>query len=169
MDRSQKTEIIKQLQEKLSKASLVVVTQQSGLTADQTFSLRTQIRHAGAEYKVTKNSLTKLAIVDTSYGSLDQYLNGVTALAYSEDPIAAAKVAVEYAKKNDNFKIICGVLNGEFLEMSAIQELAEVPSLEELRARIAGLLQSPATQLIATIQAAGGRVVQTLSAFSEKN
>ena len=99
----------------------------------------------------------------------DQYLKGINALAYSKDPITAAKITVQYAKKNDNFRVICGVLNGDFLDESAIQELASLPSLDELRAKIVGLIQAPATKLAATIQATGGSIVRVLSAFSEKN
>lgn len=169
LDRTQKTDVIRQLREKLSDASLVIVTQQSGLTADQVFSFRTEIRQGGAEYKVAKNSLIKLAITETIYEGLNAYLKGVTALAYSKDPIAAAKISVQYAKKNENFKIICGVLNGEFLDKDAVQELAGLPSLDGLRSKIVGLLQAPATRLIHTLQAAGSNIVQGLSAFNEKN
>ena len=108
MDRSQKTEAVAQLNAVFNEVGVVVVTRNLGLSVDQSTDLRNKMRDAGASYKVAKNRLAKLALKDTDYVGLDEYLSGPTALAWSEDPVAAAKVAVDFAKSNDKLEIVGG-------------------------------------------------------------
>ena len=147
MERNQKEAFIASLRSSLEDASLVVVTRQSGLTVTETQALRGKIRDLGATYRVGKNTLTRLAIAGTQNESLSDHLKGPTALACSSDPVAAAKATVEFAGTNDKLEVLCGVLNGQFLDASAVKALATLPSLDELRGKIIGVLQAPATQI----------------------
>ncbi|MFM5922666.1 MAG: 50S ribosomal protein L10, partial [Novosphingobium sp.] len=134
MDRSQKAESVASLNAVFNQAGVVVITRNLGLTVAQSTDLRTKIRDAGATYKVAKNRLAKLAIVDTNYAGLGEFLTGPTALASSEDPVAAAKAVVEFAKTNDKIEIVGGSMGTQVLTPEGVKALASMPSLDQLRA-----------------------------------
>ena len=168
MDRTQKEELVASFNDAFSEATLVVVTSQSGLTVAQSTELRQEMRQAGASFKVTKNRLTRLALKDTKFEPLSDMFTGPTAIAYSDDPVAAAKVAVNYAKENDKLIVLGGALDNETLDANGVKALATLPSLDELRGKIIGLLNAPATKIAGVLQAPGGQVARVISAHAEQ-
>ena len=152
----------------LKEAHLVVVTHQLGLNADETLDLRRKLRAAGVELKVGKNTLVKQAIKGTKNDGLSQFLEGPTALAFSKDPIAAAKITVEFAKKNQKLKIIAAVMGDQVLTADQTKALASLPSLDELRGKIIGLILAPATKIAGILQAPAGQLARVLSARSKQ-
>ncbi len=168
MDRSEKQQLIATLHETLKTAELVVVTQQSGLTVAEVTNLRRQMRQAGAGYRVAKNRLARRALEGTKFEGLSPMLKGPTALAYSADPIAAAKVAVTYANSNDKLKIVGGVMAGQVLDSSGVKALATLPSIDELRGKIVGLLAAPATKIARVLEAPAGQLARVVKAFADK-
>jgi large subunit ribosomal protein L10 len=155
MNRSEKTETVASLNATFNEAAVVVVTRNLGLTVAQSTDLRLKMRDAGASYKVAKNRLAKIALEGTSYGALAELLTGPTALATSSDPVAAAKVAVEFAKTNDKLVIKAGAYAGKALDANGVKSLAAIPSKEVLLAQICGLLQSPISGLARVLAAVG--------------
>jgi large subunit ribosomal protein L10 len=155
---------ITEIDEDIKGAELVVVTHQLGLDAEQTRTLRIAMRKEGVGLKVAKNKLVKHAIKDTKFAALEKFLHGPTALAYSKDPVAAARASVDYAKKNDKFKIVGGVMGDQLLEEAQVRVLAALPSLNQLRAKIVGLLQAPATKIAGILQAPAGQLARVISA-----
>ena len=147
MKREEKQQLISSLSDVFKKAKLVVVVHNNGLTMEETTALRKGVREDGASYKVAKNRLAKLALAGTPYESLSDLLKGPTAIAYSEDEIAASKAVVKMAKGSDKFKIVGGAMNGEKIDVARIQQLASLPDLNGVRAQLIGLLQAPAGQL----------------------
>lgn len=168
VSRAKKQETIAQLKSELTDAQLVVLLHNNGLTVAEVSELRRKMRAAGAGYKVAKNTLTKLAIKDTRFAGIDKLLTGPTALAYSKDPVAAAKVIQEYANNNEKIAIIGGALDGQTLAPAAIKNLATLPSLDELRAKIVGLLQAPATKIAGVLQAPAGQLARVVGAYAAK-
>lgn len=168
MDRTEKQATISALNQALSATSLVVVTRQSGMTVAEVTDLRRKMRAAGASFKVTKNRLARIALKGTQFENLDGLFVGPTAIAYSSDPVVAAKVATDYAKTNDKFKVIGGGLGGVQLDDAGILALAKLPSLNELRGRLLGMIQTPATRIAGVLQAPGGQVARVLSAYAKK-
>jgi large subunit ribosomal protein L10 len=152
----------------LQQSELVVVLQQSGLNADETRNLRVQMRQAGVSAKVGKNTLIKLAIKGTKLEGISAFLKGPTLLAYSKDPIAAAKVAAEFAKKNDKLKIIGASMNGNLLDAKNTMALATLPSLDELRGKLVGLLVAPATRIAGVLQAPAGQLARVMVAKAKQ-
>ncbi len=146
MDRSQKADLVDELKNVFTETSVVVVTRNNGLTVAQSTDLRLKMRDAGAQYKVAKNRLALIALDGTRYSPIGDLLKGPTALATSVDPVAAAKVAVDFAKTNDKFEIVGGAMGDTVLDVNGIKALAALPSLDELRATLVGLIQAPATQ-----------------------
>ena len=140
MDRSQKADLVAELKSVFTETSVVVVTRNLGLSVAQSTDLRLKMRDAGAQFKVAKNRLAKIALEGTQYGSIGDLLTGPTALATSTDPIAAAKVAVDFAKTNDRLEIVGGAMGDTVLDVAGIKALAALPSLDELRATIVGLI-----------------------------
>jgi large subunit ribosomal protein L10 len=168
MDRAQKAEQVAQLKQTFSETSVVVVTRNLGLTVKQSTTLRNRMRDAGATYKVTKNTLTLIALEDTQYAPIGTMLTGPTALATSDDPVAAAKVAVDFAKTTDRFEIVGGAMGDTVLDMAGVRALAELPSLDELRATIVGLIQAPATKIARTISEPGAMLARVFGAYAAK-
>ena len=168
MDRSQKEELVASLHSTFSETTLVVVTQQSGMTVAEASSLRRQMLEAGASYKVTKNRLTRLALEGTQFEALKDMFTGPTAIAVSEDPVAAAKVCVEFAKKNDKLTIIGGAMGATMLDPNGIKALATLPSLDELRGKLIGVLQAPATKVAGVVQAPAGQLARVFSAYGSQ-
>lgn len=149
-------------------AASIVVTHYTGLTVAEVTDLRAKMREAGASFKVTKNRLTRLALKGTPYEGIDALFTGPTAIAYSADPVAPAKIAVEYAKKNDKLIVVGGAMGEKALDADGVKSLATMPSLDELRAKLAGLLTQPAAKIAAVLQAPGGQVARVLSAHAQK-
>jgi large subunit ribosomal protein L10 len=168
VDRTEKQQLITSLHETLKKAELVVITQQTGLTVAEVTNLRRQMRQAGAGYKVTKNRLARLALDGTQFEGLKSLFTGPTAIAYSADPVAAAKVAVTYANSNDKLTIVGGAMGSQVLDSDGVKALATLPSLDELRAKIIGILQTPATRVAGVLQAPAGQLARVFKAYASK-
>lgn len=169
MDRSQKSESVAQLNAVFNEVAVVVVTRNLGMTVDQSTDLRNKMREAGATYKVAKNRLARLALKDTDYTGLDEYLVGPTGLAWSHDPVAAAKVAVDFAKSNDRLEIIGGSMGATVLDEAGIRALASMPSLDELRGKIVGLVNAPATKVVRTIIEPAAQLARLAGAYAAKD
>ncbi len=169
MNRAQKEEQVAMLNALFGAATLVVVTRPVGLTVAQATVLRRQMRDAGALFKVTKNRLTRLALKGTAFEGLDGLFVGPTAIAYSDDPVAAARVAVDFAEKNDTLGIMGGGLGEQVLDAAQVTALAKLPSLDELRGRLVGIIQTPATRLAGVLQAPAGQVARVMGAYANKD
>ena len=165
MNREQKEAQVARLKKIFAEARLVVVTHYSGLNVAEMNELRRSMREAGAEFNVTKNRLTKLALAGSQYGALADLFSGPTAIAFSDDVLAAAKVAVKYAKDHHRLVVIGGAMGETVLDAQGVAGLAALPSLDALRARIAALLKAPATRVAAVIQAPAGQVARVLGAY----
>ncbi|MDB5683208.1 MAG: ribosomal protein [Sphingomonas bacterium] len=168
MDRAQKSEVVSALNRTFTETSVVIVTRNLGLTVAQSTALRNKMREAGATYKVSKNKLSRIALEGTSYGSLSDLLVGPTGLSTSADPVAPAKVIVDFAKTNDKLEIVGGAMGDTVLDVAGVKALAELPSLDELRAKIVGLIQAPATKVVQIVQAPAAQLARLLSAHAEK-
>ena len=169
MKRSEKKDFVEKLKDELSNSSSVIVAEYSGLTVSEAESLRSEMRANGAKFKVTKNRLTKLAIADTQFKDISDLFKGPTALAYSSDPVAPAKVAVSFEKKFDKFKIIGGGYNGEKIDKSRIDFLAKLPSLDELRGKLIGIICAPAQKIATIAKEPGEQIARVLSAKSSNS
>jgi len=167
VDRVQKQRLVEGLQQDLVGTACVVVTHQTGLSVAEATQLRRQVRNAGASFRVTKNRLAKRALSGTPFEPLSPLFTGPTAIAFSRDPVAAAKVVVEYANRNDKLTIIGGGLAGQQMDAAGVRELASLPSLDELRGKLIGLLQAPAAQLARVLQAPAGQVARVFAAYAE--
>ena len=167
MDRSEKKQLVSSLRQGLIESSLVVVAHQTGLTVAEVSNLRRQMREEGVQFKVAKNTLARLAVVETRNEGIHSLLSGPTTLAYSKDPVAAAKVAVKFAKNNEKFKIIGGALSGKVLDEKEIETLSKLPSLDELRAKIIGIISTPATRIAGIMQAPAGQLARVFSAYGK--
>ena len=168
MDRSQKTDAVAQLNQVFNEAGVVVVTRNLGLSVAQSTDLRAKMRDAGASFKVAKNRLAKLALKDTDYAGIEEYLTGPTALAYSTDPVAAAKAAVDFAKTNDRLEIVGGSMGSQVLDANGIKALASMPSLDELRGKIVGLVNAPATKVVQLVNAPASKLARVFGAYAAK-
>lgn len=169
MDRSQKADAVAQLTDVFKEVGVVVVTRNLGLTVDQSTELRGKMREAGATYKVAKNRLAKLALKDTDYTGLEEYLTGPTALAWSQDPVAAAKAAVEFAKTNDKLEIVGGSMGSQVLDEAGVKALASMPSLDELRGKLVGLVNAPATKIAQLATAPANKLARVVGAYAAKD
>jgi large subunit ribosomal protein L10 len=168
VDRSEKEKLVASLHGILKDTSLVVVTQQVGLTVAEVSDLRRKMRAAGASFKVAKNRLTRRALEGTPFQQLGPLFRGPTAIAYSRDPVAAAKVAVEFANKNEKLKVIGGGLGEKVLDTNAVKALATLPSLPEIRARLLGTIAAPATRLATVIGAPATQLARVIDAKAKK-
>jgi large subunit ribosomal protein L10 len=168
MDRSQKADAVAALNATFNESGVVVVTRNLGLTVAQSTDLRGKMREAGASYKVAKNRLAKLALKDTDYDGLGDLLTGPTALATSADPVAAAKAAVEFAKTNDKLEIVGGSMGGQMLDEAGVKALASMPSLDELRGTIVGLVNAPATKIAQVVNAPANKLARVFGAYGAK-
>ncbi len=167
MDRVQKEDIVASLHKTFEDASIVVVTHYSGLTVAEMGALRDDMREVGANFKVTKNRLTRRALEGTKYQPLEALFTGPTAIAYSDDPVAAAKAAVNFSKTNDKLIVLGGALGDEQLDVAAVKALASLPSLDELRAKIVGMISTPAIRIAVVLQAPAGQIARVLGARAE--
>mgnify|MGYP000991826778 FL=1 len=169
MDRAQKADAVAELKSVFNEVGVVVVTRNLGLTVAQSTALRTKMREAGASYKVAKNRLAKLASQDTDYAGISDLLTGPTALATSIDPVAAAKIAVEFAKTNDKLEIVGGSMGSQVLDADGVKALASLPSLDELRAKLVGLVQAPATKVAQVVGAPAAQLARVFGAYAAKD
>ena len=168
MDRAAKAESITELSGVFKTSNVVVVAHYSGLTVAQMQILRKQMKQAGAKVKVAKNRLAKIALEGTDAASIAPLLKGPTVLAYSGDPVAAPKVAVDFAKANEQFVILGGSMGKTALDPNGVKALAALPSLDELRAKIVGLLVAPATKIAQLTKAPAAKVARVVSAYASK-
>ena len=169
MDRSQKADAVAQLNAVFNEVSVVVVTRNLGMTVAQSTDLRGKMRDVGASYKVAKNRLAKLALEDTDYVGLGDMLTGPVGLAWSKDPVAAAKAAVDFAKSNDKLEIIGGSMGTVVLDEAGIKALASMPSLDELRGKIVGLVNAPATKVAQVVNAPAAKLARVFGAYAAKD
>jgi large subunit ribosomal protein L10 len=168
VDRAAKQDAINELNGVFKASNVVVVAHYSGLTVAQMQQLRRQMRAAGAKVKVAKNRLAKIALKDTDAAVISDLLKGPTVLAFSGDPVAAPKVATDFAKANEKFVILGGSMGKTALDPNAVKALASLPSLDELRAKIVGLIQAPATKLAQLANAPAAKVARVVQAYASK-
>jgi len=169
VDRAAKKELVTTLNGVFKDAAVVVVAHNSGLTVVQMQNLRKQMKQAGAAVKVAKNRLAKLALEGTDAAVIVPLLKGPTLIAYSGDPIAAPKVATDFAKANEKFVILGGAMGKTALDPNAVKALASLPSLDELRAKIVGLIQAPATKIAQIVSAPAAKVARVVGAYAKKS
>lgn len=167
MNRTEKQEFVAALAGELSGAAMVVVTRNGGLSVAEATELRRRMRAAGARYKVAKNRLALRAIAGTPFSGIAPLLKGPTALAWSADPVAVAKAAIDFAKSVEKLEIVGGALGARVLDAKGVAALAELPPLDVLRGKIVGLLKAPATKLAGLMQAPGGQVARVLAAYAK--
>ena len=168
MDRSQKADLVDELKQVFTETSVVVITRNNGLSVAQSTDLRLKMRDAGAQYKVAKNRLALIALDGTRYKPIGDLLTGPSALATSVDTVAAAKVAVDFAKTNDKFEIVGGAMGDTLLDVDGVKALAALPSLDELRATLVGLIQAPASKIARTVNEPGAQLARVFGAYAAK-
>ncbi|MFC7499641.1 50S ribosomal protein L10 [Enterovirga sp. GCM10030262] len=168
MDRAQKAEAVATLKQTFEEVGVVVITRNLGMSVAQSTALRGRMRDAGASYKVAKNTLTLIAVEGTTYAPISDMLTGPTALATSTDPVAAAKAAVDFAKTTDRFEIVGGAMGDTLLDVNGVKALAELPSLDELRAKIIGLVNAPATKIARVLNEPAAKLARVFGAYATK-
>ncbi len=168
MDRTEKHAFVASLAAVFAETSMVVVTRNDGMTVAQVTELRSRMRAAGATFKVAKNRLATLALDGTRFDGIAPLLKGPTALAWAHDPVAVAKVAVEFAKTNDKLVILGGALGTQTLDADGVKALAELPSLDALRAQLVGLIATPATRIAGVLQAPAAQLARVFGAYAKK-
>jgi len=168
MDRTKKAEVVGSLNGLIGEAGSVVVAHYSGMTVAQMSDLRSRMRAAGASFKVSKNRLVVRALQGTAAEGIAHLFKGPTGIAVSQDPVAASRVAVAYAKENGKLVILGGMVGGTAIDANGVKTLAELPSLDELRGKIAGLLKAPATKLAGLLAAPAGQLARVIGAYSNK-
>ncbi|MDR1365703.1 MAG: 50S ribosomal protein L10 [Holosporales bacterium] len=169
MDRVQKRQLIDKLKEASSEANLAVLVKYNGLTVAEALDLRNKMRAAEASYVVVKNTLARIALSETKFGPMTDLFKGQTAIAISQSPVAAAKVAVEFAKEfEEKFEIIAGCMDGQVLSISDVKMLASLPSLDGLRSKIIAIISASAQKIAAVLQAPAGQLARLFGAYSSK-
>jgi len=169
LERAEKNQLVASLHEVFRKASVVVVAHYAGLTVAQMQTLRKQMRHAGARVQVAKNRLAQIALKGTDVATVGALLKGPALIAYSDDPVAAPKVAVAFAKDFEKFVLLGGAMGKTALDVDGVKALATLPSLDELRAKIVGLVQAPATKLAQLTTAPAGKLARVVGAYAAKD
>jgi large subunit ribosomal protein L10 len=164
VNRTEKAELIETLQSTFVASTTVVVAHQVGMTVAESSDLRQKMREAGAGLKVTKNRIAKLALKGTLYENLESIFTGPTVVGTSVDPVAAAKILVDYAKGNPKITIVGGGMDGKTLDRAGVEALAQLPSLDELRGRLVGLIQAPAAKIARVVQAPAGKIARVIKA-----
>ncbi|CUW47609.1 50S ribosomal protein L10 [Novacetimonas hansenii] len=167
MDRTEKREFVASLAAVFAETSMVVVTRNDGLTVADVTELRRRVRAAGATYKVAKNRLANLALAGTQFEGIAPLLKGPTAISWADEPVAVAKVLVEFAKTNDKLVLLGGSLGSQTLSVEGVKALAELPSLDVLRAQLVGLISTPATRIAGVLQAPGGQLARVFGAYAK--
>jgi large subunit ribosomal protein L10 len=169
MNREQKVKFVKEFQEDLESSKIAIVTHYHGLKVQDITKLRKKLKDGDVSFKVVKNRLAKIAIKDTGFSDLDPILTGPTALVLSNNPVTAAKILVEFANDNENLKIVGGVFDKRSIDQNQIVALSKLPSLEELRATLVGMLVQPSTKIAQLLQAPGAQIARVISSYVEKN
>ena len=169
MDRAAKRELVATLNDVFANTAVVVVAHYKGLTVADMQKLRAQMKQAGATVKVAKNRLAKIALEGTDVASIKPLLKGPTLLAFSSDPVAAAKAAVDFAKVNDKLVILGGAMGATALNPDGVKALASLPSLDELRAKIVGLVQAPATKIAQVVNAPAAKLARVFGAYAKRD
>lgn len=169
MDRAEKSELVASLQQVFQTTQVVVVCHYAGLTVAQMSALRRQMRQVGASVKVAKNRIAKIALEGTDVASISGLLKGPTLIAYSGDPVAASKAAVEFAKANEKLVVLGGAMGTTALDAEGVKALAALPSLDELRAKLVGLVQAPATKIAQVVNAPAAKVARVFGAYAAKD
>jgi large subunit ribosomal protein L10 len=169
VERAVKIEQIASLGEVFKTTKVVVVAHYSGLTVAQMQTLRKQMRLAGASVKVAKNRLAKIALEGSDVASIAPLMKGPTLIAFSGDPVAAPKVAVDFAKTHERFVILGGAMGKTSLDQNGVKALAALPSLDELRAKILGVIQAPATKIAQVVNAPAAQLARVVQAYASKN
>jgi large subunit ribosomal protein L10 len=168
MERAEKRELVASLQSALAGAGSIVVAQNAGLTVANLEGLRQQMKQAGGTVKVAKNRLAKLALKDTDNADISDLFTGPIVIAFAEDPVVAPKIAAKFAEKNQKYVVLGGAMGSTALDANGVKALATMPSLDELRATLAGMLKQPAQRIATVVQAPGGQIARVLSAYAEK-
>ena len=168
MDRTQKRDFVAGLAQVFAETSMVVVTRYQGLTVAEATDLRRRMRSAGATFKVAKNRLASRALEGTPFAPLAPLLKGPTALAWAQDPVAVAKAAIDYSKANEKLVVVGGALGARMLDQAGVRALAELPSLDQLRAGLIGMLSTPATRVAGVLAAPAGQIARVLGAYADK-
>jgi large subunit ribosomal protein L10 len=168
MERAEKREVVTALHDVFAKTGVVVVAHYAGLTVAQMTKLRSEMRSAGGRVKVAKNRLVKLALEGTDAKGIADLLKGPTCLAFSDDPVAAPKIAVKFAKANEKFVILGGSMGSTALDAKGVNSLADLPSLDELRGTLIGLLQAPASKIARTLNEPGAQLARVFGAYGNK-
>lgn len=179
MERAEKHRAVEALNQHLQDAGLVIVARHKGLTVAETNEIRRRMRASGARFRVTKNRLARIALQGTPFEKLGDMFKGPTAIAYASDAVAVAKTTVEYAKGNEKLEILGAGLGSQVIDAQGVEALTKLPPIEELRAKILGLLAAPATRIagiltrpaadvVGILQAPGGQLARVLSAYAQK-
>ncbi|MEO0393814.1 MAG: 50S ribosomal protein L10 [Pseudomonadota bacterium] len=168
MLRNEKEALVASLNETFSEANLVVVSHYSGLSVAEMEALRAKVREADAGFKVTKNRLACLALEGTEFEGMADMFKGPTAITYSTDPVAAAKVTADFAKENEKLQILGGSMGSQMLDADGVQALAKLPSLDELRSKLIGVLQAPAQRMATVTQAPASQLARVFQAYADK-
>ncbi len=168
MGRAEKREVVSALHDVFAKTGVVVVAHYAGLSVADMTKLRSDMRDAGGRVKVAKNKLVKLALDGTDAKGISDLMTGPTCLAYSDDPVSAPKVAVKFAKGNEKFVILGGAMGATVLDAQAVNSLAELPSLDELRGKLIGLIQAPASKIARTVNEPGAQLARIFAAYGAK-
>ncbi|MDD9900339.1 MAG: 50S ribosomal protein L10 [Alphaproteobacteria bacterium] len=168
MERAQKAEVVAERQKVLESAESIVVVRNAGLRVDQSTELRNRMRAAGVNFKVSKNRLVKIALKGTRYEGIEPMLTGPVALATSTDPVAAAKIAFEFAKDNEKLIIVGGALGEKVLDKAGVEALSKLPSLDEMRASLLRLIQTPATRIATIAKEPASQLARVIQAYADK-
>jgi large subunit ribosomal protein L10 len=169
VERAEKTSLVASLNQVFKTAGVIVVAHNKGLTANQVLDLRNKMAAAGATMKVAKNSLAKLALVGTDANGMSDLFEGPTMLAFGADPVTAPKIAADFAKGNEKFVLLGGALGAQILDANAVKALAALPSLDQLRAKLLGMLQTPATRIAGVLAAPGSQLARVINAYATKD
>ena len=169
MDRASKEELVAELRQSFTSAGVVVVTHYRGLTVAESTQLRIGMREVGASFKVTKNTLARLALQGTAFEGIIPLFNGPTAIAVSSDPVAAAKATMKFAKTNEKLVVLGGALGSTNLDPNGVKALADMPSLDELRAKLVGMIATPATRIAQVVNAPAGQLARVFGAYAKQD
>ena len=169
MDRAAKEALVASLHGALKSTGVIVVAHYAGLSVAQMSDYRNRMREAGGQVKVAKNRLAKIALQGTDVVGIADLMTGPTCLAFSEDPIAAAKIAVEYAKGNEKLVILGGAMGSTLLDVDGVKALAALPSLDELRGKLVGLLQAPMSKIVRVVNEPGAKVARVIQAKASQS
>lgn len=168
MDRVEKKAEVELLKSYADSSSIAIITRNNGLTVVDANKLRSRIKRSGSTYRVTKNRLAKIAFKGTQCEVLNENLSGPTAIAFSHDPVAVAKALDEMSKENEKLEIVAGIMDGVYMSAAQVKHLATLPSLDELRGKIIGLIQAPATKVAGVIAAPASQLARVIAAYSKK-